>query len=251
MEVAVLGPLLLSDGRQSFNIRAAKLRTLLALLALNAGQVVTADELIDELWGEKPLSDAKNSLQANIARLRRILADLRLESPEDPLVRTVDNGYMLAVADEDVDSTPFLRRADRAISLVNARPEEAIALLRAALGLWRGSALLNVVEGPRCRAAALALDERRKSAQEDLITARLQAGNAREVVPELRELISQHPERERFSEQLMLALYRCGRQSEAIDVFHRTRNWLDRELGLLPGRGLSRIYQAILVQEPL
>jgi DNA-binding SARP family transcriptional activator len=250
MQVAVLGPLLLSDGKRSFNIRAAKLRTMLALLSLNIGQVITADELIDEIWGEKPLKDAKNSLQANIARMRKILMELGFESPEDSIIQTLDNGYVLNIPADNVDSNVFLSRTERAATMIKSRPHEAVELLRSSLSLWRGAALLNVTDGARCRAAALRLDDRRKAAQEDLITAQLAIGDARGVVPRLQQLLAQHPEHERFSEQLMLALYRCGRQTEAIDVFHRTRSWLDEELGLLPSRGLNQIYQAILVQDP-
>ncbi|MFF4399818.1 BTAD domain-containing putative transcriptional regulator [Streptomyces sp. NPDC001480] len=223
---------------------------MLTMLALNAGQVVAFDELIDELWGEAPLKNTRNALQANVKRMRKSLVELGLEGPDQTLIRTVDNGYMLDVPDDALDAHRFLRMAERGAGLVNERPLEARDVLRESLAMWRGPALLDVSDGPRCRAVALRLDEQRKTAREDLIEAQLRAGEAGVVVAELKQLLAQYPERERFSEQLMIALYRCGRQSEAVDIFHRTRRWLDEELGLQPSRRLHTLYQAILMQDP-
>jgi DNA-binding SARP family transcriptional activator len=148
-----------------------------------------------------------------------------------------------------VDSRRFLDLAAQGAAHVEHQPAKAVQLLEAALGLWRGPALFDVCDGMRCRIEAAQLDERRLSVREDLITAKLANGEERGIVPELRQLAAEHPERERFSEQLMLALYRDGRQTEALDVFHRARRRLASELGLEPGRALRRLYQAILVQD--
>lgn len=250
MHISILGPLLIGDGQRTVGLRAKKNRVMLTMLALNAGQVVAFDELIDELWGEAPLKNARNALQANVKRMRKSLAELGLERPDQELIRTVDNGYMLDVSEQEVDAYRFLRTAEKGANLVKDRPYEAMETLRGALAMWRGPALLDTSDGPWCRAVALRLDEQRKTAREDLISAQLQAGEAKTVVAELKQLLGQYPERERFSEQLMIALYRCGRQSEAVDIFHRTRKWLDDELGLKPSRRLHHLYQAILMQDP-
>ncbi|MGW7085424.1 AfsR/SARP family transcriptional regulator [Streptomyces sp. NPDC054871] len=248
--ISILGPLLMGDGRNTVGLRAKKNRVMLAMLALNPGHVVAFDELIDELWGEAPLKNARNALQANVKRMRKSLGELGLEAPDQVLIRTVDNGYVLDASEDALDAYRFLRKAEKGASLVAERPHEAMELLRESLAMWRGPALLDASDGPRCRAVALRLDEQRKTVREDLIAAQLQAGEAGVVVAELKQLLAQYPERERFSEQLMIALYRCGRQSEAVDIFHRTRKWLDEELGLKPSRQLYGLYQAILMQDP-
>ncbi len=250
MEISVLGPLLVGDGLTTVRIGAKKIRVMLAMLAMNAGQVVPFDELIDEMWGEAPLKNARNALQANVTRMRKVLGTLDVGVADQPVIHTVENGYMLELPHNGLDANRFMRDSEQGAGLIEARPQEAVALLRRSLELWRGPALLDASDGPRCRAAGLRLDEQRKTAREDLIAAQLRVGDAGIVVPELQQLLAQYPERERFSELLMLALYRCGRQTEAINIFHRTRKWLDQELGLKPGRGLHHLYQAILTQDP-
>ncbi|ALO95665.1 Pathway specific regulatory protein [Streptomyces hygroscopicus subsp. limoneus] len=250
VHISILGPLLIGDGQRTIGVRAKKIRVMLTMLALNPGQVVGFDELIDELWGEAPLKNTRNALQANVRRMRKSLAELGFPDGEEGLIRTVDNGYMLDVPQEALDAYRFLRLAEQGATLVAREPHESVRLLRESLAMWRGPALLDVSDGPRCRAVALRLDEQRKTAREDLIQAQLQAGEAGVVVAELKQLLAQYPERERFSEQLMIALYRCGRQSEAVDIFHRTRKWLDDELGLKPSKRLHTLYQAILMQDP-
>lgn len=248
MHISILGPLLVGDGQRTTGLRAKKIRVMLAMLALNPGQVVSFDELIDELWADVPLKNARNALQANATRLRKTLESLGPEG--SGLLHTVENGYVLNAPADVLDAQRFLQTSEQGAMVVNSRPQEAIAILQDSLALWRGPALLDASDGPRCRAAALRLDEQRKTARDNLIEAQLQAGEAGVVVPQLQQLLAQHPERERFSEQLMTALYQSGRQSEAIDIFHRTRKWLDRELGLKPSRRLSHLYQAILTQDP-
>ncbi|WP_223244517.1 AfsR/SARP family transcriptional regulator [Streptomyces sp. CBMA156] len=228
---------------------AKKVRMALAVLALRAGQVVSFDELIDELWGETLLKNTRNSLQGIVARMRRSLGRIGLDATDQGVVRTVGNGYVLDMPADRLDANRFLQQAREGRSLIGLSPHKAAELLRGALAMWYGPALVDVGDGQRCRAAALRLDEQRRLVQEDLISAQLEAGEAGAVVPELKQLHAEHPERERFSEQLMLALYRTGRQSEAIDTFHRTRKQLDDEMGLLPSRQLQRLYQAIISQD--
>ncbi|MEU4522032.1 AfsR/SARP family transcriptional regulator [Amycolatopsis sp. NPDC024027] len=236
-----------SNGR-IYSIRAKKVRTLLAMMALSPGRPVSYEQLADELWGPRSLANSRNALQANIARLRRLFKPITDASGEE-IVRTTYSGYQLEVSADSIDSHRFLELARRGTSLVASAPQEATGILREALVQWRGPALMDVQEGVRCRAAATHLNERRLTVQEDLIAARLAVGQHHDIVHELRQLATENPGRERLSELLMLALYRTGQQSEALSVFHRTSKWLGNELGLSPGRALRQLYQAILVQD--
>jgi DNA-binding SARP family transcriptional activator len=248
MHIDLLGTLSVSDSGRRSDVGSRKVRTVLALLALSPGVPIPFHRLVDELWADKPMGNTRNALHANIARLRKILesADGRRG---DELVRTVSSGYLLDIPKESVDVYRFLELADRGAVLAESSPTEAIILLEQALRLWRGPALFDVPEGLGCQAEATRLNERRLTAREDLIAARLANAEERTVVPELKQLVAEYPERERLSEQLMLALYRSGRQTEALSVFHYTRQWLGNELGLEPGRALRTLYQAILEQD--
>ncbi|MGA6161977.1 AfsR/SARP family transcriptional regulator [Amycolatopsis magusensis] len=248
MEIDLLGSLSLTHGGRRYGVGSRKVRTVLALLALSPGKALSLEQLSDELWGETSIANSRNALQANIARLRKLLESVTGQ-PGEELVRTVSGGYLLDVPPDSVDTSRFLTLSRRGAGLVETVPQEAIELLRESLLLWRGGALLDVLDGSRCRSAAAHLDERRLTVQEDLIAARLAVGDERGVVHELRQLVAENPGRERLSEYLMLALYRTGRQSEAVSVFHRTRGWLGTELGLEPGRTMRQLYQAILVQD--
>lgn len=248
MELRILGPLVLVHGGRHHAIASERNRTLLALLALSDEFPVPAHQLIDGLWADRPMQDARNALQANVARLRKLLESLT-GIRGDALVRTVNSGYLLALPKQAVDAHQFVALAGVGESAVSDRPSEAIEILERALELWHGPALFDVCDGLRCGMEAAHLEERRLSVRQDLITAKLAVGAARGVVSELRALTVEHPERERFSEQLMLALYRDGRQTEALDVFHGARKRLAIELGVEPGHGLRRLYEAILVQD--
>ena len=248
MEIQILGSLALAHGEHRYAVASTRVRTVLALLAMSPGTPLPFDQLVDELWAEKRMGNARNALQANVGRLRKLLESITGRRG-DQLVRTVGSGYALEIPPESVDARRFVDLADQGAADVERHPEQAVRLLETALGLWRGPALFDVCDGMRCRIEAARLDERRLGAREDLITAKLATGEQRGIVPELRQLAAEHPERERFSEQLMLALYRDGRQTEALDVFHTARQRLVSELGLEPGRALRRLYQAILVQD--
>jgi SARP family transcriptional regulator, regulator of embCAB operon len=249
MRIDILGTLSLIDlnGKKS-NIGSGKLRTLVALLALSPRTPVPIDELVDELWAQAPVTNARNALQANVARLRKLVERVS-GRPGGDVIRTSSGGYILDIPPGDVDAHEFVALADDGARLLEERPEEAADLLQRALRLWRGPALVDVPDGVRCRSGAGYLEERRLAAREDLVAARLTTGGERDVVSELRQLVAEHPERERLSEQLMLALYRTGRQTEALNVFHYLRTWLDHELGLQPNRAVRGLYQAILSQD--
>ncbi|MET0233314.1 MAG: AfsR/SARP family transcriptional regulator [Kibdelosporangium sp.] len=242
MRIDLLGPLAVSaPGRRSV-VGSRKVRTLLARLALSPGVPVPFDQLVFELWSDQPMGNARNALQANIARLRKILGDA-------DLIRTLGSGYLLDVSPQAIDVHRFQYFAEQGTARVTRSPSEAIALLEQALRLWRGPALCDVTDGAWCRAEAARLTERRLTVREDMISARLADPEDRTVVSELKQLVAEHPERERLSEQLMLTLYRSGRQSEALNVFHYTRTRLGKELGLQPSRALRSLYQKILVQD--
>jgi DNA-binding SARP family transcriptional activator len=224
----------------------------LAVLALHPGWPVSLDEFVDELWHRnQTLGNARNAVQAHAARLRRCL-DAWTDPPAgSALLRTVGNGYLLDLPPDAVDGNRFLDLVTQGAADLADHPQRAADRLQRGLQLWRGPALIDAGDGPRCRAAAVLYEERRVTAWEDLITARLSLGQERRAVPELRQLVARNPLRERFCEQLMLALYRCGRQSEALELFHRTRQRLDTELGLEPGPPLRRRYTEILSHDPV
>ncbi|WP_210748360.1 AfsR/SARP family transcriptional regulator [Actinomadura latina] len=232
-------------------LRAGKVRTMLATLALEAGRTVSHDELTEELWPGEILRNPRNALQAHATRIRKILHECA-EHARTPLpLRAVCNGYVLDIPRELVDGNRFLELTARAVAALTDDPARARDLLQSGLTLWQGPALLHTRTGRRCRGAAALLEERRLAACEDLVSARMLLGEERQAIAELQRLVASHPARERLSELLMLALYRAGRQSEALYLFHRIRERLDEELGVQPGRSLQRLYGHILGQHPL
>ena len=250
MHVDILGTVTVSTDGRPTPVAANKVRAMLATLALNVRQAISYEELADELWSGQDLGNIRNALQAHAARLRKILDPPADRAAGRTALRTVHNGYLLDISAEQVDGNRFLDLAARGAAALPSRPEQALELLTEALRLWRGPALLDAGDGLRCRAAAALFDERRLTVREDLISARLAIGDQRHTVPDLQQLVAQYPLRERFCELLMLALYRSGRQGEALELFHRTRHRLDAELGLRPGHALQRRYAEIITQDP-
>ncbi|MCT9933441.1 tetratricopeptide repeat protein [Planotetraspora sp. A-T 1434] len=236
------------DGSEA-PIGGATRRALLALLLVRPGEVVTADRLVHDLYGEQATSGAAHALQSQVSRLRQAL---RHHAP----IELAPGGYRLAVDPGDVDAHRFERLADAGRhALRNGRPGEAAALLREALALWRGPALADAGQGSRAagpgegdsiQAEIVRLEEHRLAALEDRIEADLQLGEHRAVVPELQELAGRHPLRERLRGLLMRALQADGRQAEALVVFEETRRLLADELGADPSAELAEIHQALL-----
>ncbi len=247
MRLALLGPLCLTHSGCEVVINSGRARTALALLGLSPGRTVSFDELINELWSGRPIRDGRNALHATIARLRRLLVSV--DGGRD-VIRTTGGGYVFDLLGGSVDVQRFDSLSREGSALIKREPHRAIEMLREALALWRGPALADVGDGVRCRAAAAYLDEQRLTTEEDLLASRLAIGEEWLATAELKQLVGDHPGRERLSEYLMLALYRSGRQSEAVSVFQCTCNWLSNELGLQPGRPLQELYQAILLQSP-
>lgn len=249
MEISILGPISIVDDGVHREIKASKVRALLATLALEPGRAVARVELAEELWAGQPMRNTHNALQVTATRVRKIL-DTAGGSSVGALLRAVPKGYLLDLPAKWIDSNRFLDIAAQGTAELAKNPLHAAELLEESLQLWRGPALLDAGDGMRCRGAAALLDERRLVAWEDLITARIAMGQERETVPELQQLTARYPLRERFCELLMLALYRTGRQSEALEAYAITRRHLDEQLGVRPGDGLLRRQAQILEQAP-
>ena len=247
MEFRILGPLEIRDGREHVPLRGPKQRGLLAVLLLNANRLVPLDRLVDELW-EDPPSTAPKALQVYVSKLRKLFAGAR---PPAPRIRTQAPGYVLEIEPATVDLHRFeslVEAGRRALERGDARA--AADQLRDALGLWRGRPLDGFTEEPFAQPARARLAELELAAREWRNEADLALGRHAELVVDLRALVAEHPLRERLRGQLMLALYRSGRQAEALEVYQETRSLLVDELGLEPGHALQELERAILLQDP-
>jgi DNA-binding SARP family transcriptional activator len=242
-EFRILGPLEVRQDGQPLPLSGAKERALLAILLLAANEPVTADRLVDQLWGEAPPATARKSLQVRVATLRRQL-------PDGVLV-TRGGSYVLELKTEQLDLHRFERLvSDATDALANGHAHEAATMLREALALWRGPALGDFAYESFAEPAIARLEELRLEALELRIEADLEAGRHNALIGELTGLIAAHQLRERLRGQLMLALYRDGRQAEALDLYQRTRQILNEELGIEPGPALQELQRAVLRQEP-
>lgn len=250
LEFRLLGPLEVWRSGQPVEVRGAKPRSLLAMLLLHKGEVVSTDRLIDGLWGERPPVTAPNTLQAHVSTLRRALQAYPGSGGESVLA-TRSPGYLLRADGDALDIVRFERLAAAARGMASDDPGAAAGLLREALGLWRGPALAEFAFEPFAQVEAARLEELRLVALEDRLAADLALGSHAEVVPELEALVARHPLRERLAGQLMLALYRCERQGEALRVYHATRAVLIRELGIEPGLQLRELLARVLGQDPV
>ncbi|MER7004224.1 BTAD domain-containing putative transcriptional regulator [Dactylosporangium sp. NPDC000555] len=250
MEFGVLGPLLVrSDHGQPLDVSRPKVRLLLTILLVHANSGVSVETLIDSLWGTQPVRSARANLKSYVAALRRALSsEGRSEAP----VRTAANGYSIHVAAESLDLLVFQRLVEEAARARQVGDHEAVAeRLGSALALWRGSAFEDVAALPDVLVeAAHRLEEQRLTAIEDLVTARIALGEHSEVIGQLHAWIARYPLRERMWEQLMLALYRDGRQAEALAVYKRLRAQLIEEIGVEPGPPLRELQKRILNADP-
>lgn len=254
MEFRILGPVELVEEHRGLHIvpMGAKQRALLGALLVKAGQSLSVPRLVDELWGEEPPANAPNALQAHVARLRRLLP---VQAPGSGVAHhewivTHALGYTLRLGPAGTDAARFQELASLGRDAVDRRPEQAIELLRQALALWRGPALEGCGTGDICTAEAAQLEEYRLTALETLYDACLRVDRHQEITAGLEELTVDHPVRERFYDLLMLALYRSGRQAEALSVYERARRRLVREIGVEPGPALRARMQAILHHDP-
>jgi DNA-binding SARP family transcriptional activator len=238
MEFRMLGPLEVVDRDGPVRLGGRNQRALLALLLLNADEVVSTDRLIDALWGDEPPRTAPTSLQNAVSQLRKLLGANRLV--------TKAPGYSLRLDGDELD----VDRARRLVAEARTRDgEDRVDLLREAERLWRGSPLAEFAYEDFAQAAIARLEELRLSVVEERIDGELALERHSELIGELEALVAEHPLRERLRGQLMLALYRSGRQADALRVYQETRRALLEELGIDPGPALRRLHSAILRQE--
>ena len=236
IEFRVLGPFeVLVEGR-ALELKRRKQRSLLALLMLHAGEVVSTDRLVEELWAGEPPKAAVASLQNLVSQLRKVLGR--------DTVRTREPGYMLDVDPDRVDLHRFERLVAQAAEGGDA--ERRSSLLREALGLWRGAPMADLAFEPFAHVEVARLEELRTAAREELVQAELELGRHSQLVGELERLVAENPLRERLRGQLMLALYRSGRQAEALEAYRQARETLVGELGIVPSPDLQRLEQSIL-----
>jgi DNA-binding SARP family transcriptional activator/ABC-type branched-subunit amino acid transport system substrate-binding protein/streptogramin lyase len=249
-EFRILGPLEVLDGGRPVDLGGPKQRALLAALLVRANEVVSQDTLIDDLWGESPPATAPKTLQAYVSRLRKALAGANEAAPSARL-ETQGHGYVLRIAPDALDAEVFQRRLDEGRqALTRDDPKFAADRLREALALWHGPPLADLAYESFAQPEIARLEELRLTALEERIDADLALGRERELIGELETLVERHPLRERLRGQLMLALYRAGRQAEALRVYQDGRRHLAAELGLEPGEPLRRLERQILEQDP-
>jgi DNA-binding SARP family transcriptional activator len=238
MDFRILGPLEVRDRGRPIELPRRKQRGVLAILLLQRGEAVSSDVLVDALWGEDPPPTARAALHNYIAQLRRALGP--------GLVLSRAGGYLLDISPEQVDVGRFERLTAEGRA---ASGEERVEKFREALMLWRGPPLADLAFEPFAANEASRLEELRTAAVEELIDARLSLGASAELVAELETLITEHPFRERLRGQLMLALYRAGRQAEALEAYQEARRALTDELGIEPSAPLRELEQALLRQD--
>jgi len=248
LEFRILGPLAVRVDGTPAPIGGPKQRALLALLLLSANRVVGRERLIDELFAEQSVNSADHALRNHVSRLRKALAPA---APDEPRLVARAPGYLLRVEPGELDLDHFERLvAQGGESLAAGDAAAAAESLRQAERLWEGRPLADLEFEPFARVEVERLEELRLAAVEERIDAELALGRQLALVSELEALGAEHPYRERFRAQLMLALYRCGRQAEGLEVYRQTRTLLSDQLGLEPGVELQELERAILVQDP-
>jgi DNA-binding SARP family transcriptional activator/ABC-type transport system substrate-binding protein/DNA-binding beta-propeller fold protein YncE len=247
MEFRLLGPLEVEDDGGPLALGGTKQRALLAILLLHANEVVSRDRLIEELWGDRPPASAPHSLEVYVSRLRKTLH----ANGDQQCLLTRAGGYVLQLVGEELDVDRFERLVAEGRRLLAAADYEgATQQLAEGLALWRGPALSDLAYESFAVSEIDRLEEERLAALEDRIEAELALGRHSRLVSELEALSSKNPLRERLHTQLMLALYRSGRQAEALGVYRETRRHLMDELGIEPSPDLQRLEKAILRQDP-
>ncbi|WP_327676537.1 AfsR/SARP family transcriptional regulator [Kitasatospora sp. NBC_00458] len=255
MEFGVLGPLSLDAAGRSYLPSAPKPKQLLALLILNANRVTSAAACIEELWHSDPPATAGSTLQTYVLHIRKALSALpgvgSLAAARQ-ILKTHDYGYELEVCPDDVDVVRFgllVREGQRAQD--RGQDHRAAELFGQALEVWRGDVLVDVQLGPSLEVHARGLEEARLGVWERRVEAELRLGRHHRLLSELASTAARYPAHENVHAQLMVALYRSGRSTDALTVFQRLRSVLRRELGLDPSVRLQRLYEAVLRADPL
>jgi YVTN family beta-propeller protein len=246
MEFRILGPLEVLDEERVLDVGGGRQRSVLALLLLHANEVVSSDRLIDELWPDKPPPSAAKIVQVHVSRLRKAL-----DGVGEGVLMTRGRGYLLRVEPGQLDRDRFDRfLAEGRAALAAGEPQRADDALRRALALWRGPPLPEFAYDSFAQVEIAQLEELRVGALEERIDADLALGRHDPVIPELEQLVRRHPLRERLRCQLILALYRAGRQAEALDAYRDARRTLAEELGLEPSPALRQLERSILAHDP-
>jgi DNA-binding SARP family transcriptional activator len=243
LDIRLLGPIVAERSGEPVSLGGRRQRAVLARLAIGSGQIVTVERLVDDIWAGDPPATALNTLQSYISLLRRTLGDPRLLRREGP-------GYVLSVGRQQLDAARFEDRVLAGRVALADDPQSALVELDAALEEWRGPALADVADEDWARAAAVHWAELRLTALEARFDALLALGRHADAVGELERATDQHPLREGFARQLMIALYRSGRQADALRAYSRTRTLLAEELGLDPTPQLAALQSAILNHDP-
>jgi DNA-binding SARP family transcriptional activator len=249
-EFLILGPIEIRVGVRTVALGGSMFQTLLASFLVSGNKVLTVEELEQELWGTTPPLKKENALQAQISRLRRILVGLEPERVQHRIT-TYCTGYQFAISANELDATSFLQTLEAVRNRVNGNLHEDIAELRRALALWRGPVFGGLGGDVLCQTAAAKLEEGRITALELLYDLELQAGGYLGIIPELTQLVVENPLCEQFCGLLMVALYRSGRQVDALNVFRKLQHRLGDELGVDPSPMLRRYEKAILNHDPL
>ncbi len=243
LELRILGPFDVLDGDRTIELGGARQRAVLAILVLHRGEAVSVDRIVDLMWGESPPPTAVKTVQVYVSHLRGALGK--------DVVASSSSGYALAVDPECIDAVRFERLVDEGrAALDDDDPARAAERLQSALALWRGPVLGDLAYERFAQDEVARLEEQRLAAVEERIEADLRLGRHVELVAELEGLVRKHPLRERLRAQHMLALYRSGRQADALESFRDARSSLIEELGLEPGKELRELEQAILAQDP-
>jgi DNA-binding SARP family transcriptional activator/pimeloyl-ACP methyl ester carboxylesterase len=246
----ILGPLEVVGEGGPIEVPGGKARLLLAALVVHANRVVSTDRLFEFLWRGQLPATAANTLQTYVSHLRRSLEPDRAPRQRSRVLIAQDPGYVLAVDPDKLDAVRFERLVGEARPVLDSAPDIAAARLRTALSLWRGEPLADFTFEPFAQSEITRLTELRLAALEDRIEAELALGDHGRLCGELAQLVREHPLRERLSGQLMVALYRCGRQAEALRVYADLREALVEQLGIDPNLALGRLEGAILRHEP-
>ncbi|MFJ9814140.1 BTAD domain-containing putative transcriptional regulator [Streptomyces sp. NPDC101151] len=249
LKFSVLGALQIRTVSGPAEISGDLQRTLVQTLLISEGQPVSGESLVEEMWGDSVPDNQANALQAHVSRLRRKLRSLEPGRPGSR-VTIHPSGYRLLMTEGELDAAEFVRTVRLAES---ASPHDApriARLLGEALALWRGPVFGGFCGGTLCQLAGARYEEYRMRAMELRFDAELRIGRHAAVLAELSEAHTNHPLREHFCEQLMIALYGSGRQADALDVFRRMRRHLDTELGIQPSPALRQVESAILRHDP-
>jgi DNA-binding SARP family transcriptional activator len=249
MRFNILGEFEIQAATQIVHPKGSLERALLAVLLVSFRKVVPTAALIEELWGGRYPARVENALQAHVSRWRRRLALLEPEALQPRLV-THPAGYQLLVDDDELDAAMVSHHLEGIRPRAAQDPQRAVTELRSLLGLWRGPALVGVACGPICRAAAVRYEELRIAAWEMLFDAELRSGNHTRMIPEIQDVLAHHSFNERFWQQFIVALYRSGRQVDALNVYRKLRRKLTEELGLEPSPAMRSYERAILAQDP-